>query len=185
MVLVQTRLFCYANIKYVENMFLYEHFCISIDQQTIEQSARNSLIIPLWKKLLSTVDHRISGLWNLRIKYFIIARWIKWNSFTTKYHVQSGRRNVDPRVNAGHQSSISLSGIWDCSPSVGYHFRYWLHQGEVVSSFLFSSRLSSIDFFPSPPLDFVAGLQSDAYSLHLNAISLALWALRAKEEDIF
>lgn len=89
-------------------------------------------------------------------QYFIIGRWIKWNSFTTKYHVQSGRRNGDPGVNAGHQSSISLSGIWDCSPSVGYHFRYWLHQGEVVSSFLFFYRLSSIDFFPSPPLDFLS-----------------------------
>ncbi len=48
--------------------------------------------------------------WILTIKHFIVARWIvRWNSLTTAYRVQSGRRNVGPGVNAGHQSLISLS----------------------------------------------------------------------------
>jgi len=54
-----------------------------------------------------------------------------------------------------------------------------------VSSILFSSRLSCIDFFFSPPLDFVAGLKADASSLCLNVISHARWAQRARERVVF
>jgi len=42
--------------------------------------------------------------------FSLFAGWIvRLNPLTTEYRVQSGRRNVRPGVNAGHQASISLS----------------------------------------------------------------------------